>query len=237
MKNSKTVIVAVDGYSSTGKSTLAKDIARHYAIKYIDSGAMYRAVTLYALRQKLYDPAMGKLDEQGLKNALEHLRIDFMVDTQNHQQYLLLEGENVEHEIRQMEVSQSVSIISRYGFVRRKMVDKQRAFARHDSLVMDGRDIGTVVFPGADVKIFMTASPEVRARRRYDELTEKGYQVSLQEVQKNVEERDHIDETREESPLRKADDAIVIDNSHLTRQEQLQKAVQIIGEKTGKTSG
>lgn len=232
-----TLIVAVDGYSSTGKSTLARDIARHYAIKYIDSGAMYRAVTLYALRQKLYDPVSGQLDEERLMEALEKIDIDFLVDPESHQQYVLLDGENVEQEIRQMEVSQSVSMISRYGFIRRKLVDKQRGFARRDSLVMDGRDIGTVVFPAADVKIFMTASAEVRARRRYEELIGKGYQVSLEEVGKNVEERDHIDETREESPLRKADDAIVIDNSHLSRQEQLQKAIQIIEEKTGKTTG
>jgi len=232
---SNQLIIAVDGYSSTGKSTLARDIARHYAIKYIDSGAMYRAVTLYALRRKLYDPASGQLNEDGLKDAMEHITIDFMIDTTNHGQYLLLNGENVEQEIRQMEVSQSVSMISRFGFVRRKLVDKQRAFARENSLVMDGRDIGTVVFPGADVKIFMTASTDVRAKRRYDELVGKGYRVSLEEVRKNVEERDHIDETREESPLRKADDAIVIDNSQLTRQQQLQRAVQIIKEKTGHT--
>lgn len=231
------MIVAVDGYSSTGKSTLARDIARHYAIKYIDSGAMYRAVTLFALRQKLYDPARDQLNAERLREALEQIDIDFLVDPRNHQQYVLLDGENVEQEIRQMEVSQSVSMISRYGFIRRKLVDKQRAFARRDSLVMDGRDIGTVVFPGADVKIFMTASAEVRTRRRYDELRGKGYHVSLEEVRRNVEERDHIDETREESPLRKAGDAIVIDNSHLSRHEQLQKAVQIIEEKTGKTTG
>ena len=230
------MIVAVDGYSSTGKSTLAKDLARHFGIKYIDSGAMYRAVTLYALRHKLYDPAGGHLDEKGLRDALEQIDIDFLVDTTNQQQYLLLNGEHVEQEIRQMEVSQSVSMISRYGFVRRRLVDKQRAFGHHDSLVMDGRDIGTVVFPGADVKIFMTASVEVRARRRYEELVAKGYRVSLEEVRKNVEERDHMDETRQESPLRKAGDAIVIDNSHLTRQEQLQKALQIIEEKTGWTA-
>lgn len=233
MKDTHTLIVAIDGYSSTGKSTLAKDIARHYTIKYIDSGAMYRAVTLFALRNKLYDPDSGELDEKGLKQALETMRIDFMIDPHGHQQYLLLEGENVEQEIRQMEVSRSVSMISRYGFVRRKLVDKQRAFALHESLVMDGRDIGTVVFPQADVKIFMTASARVRARRRYDELVEKGYEVDFEEVKKNVEQRDRIDETRDESPLRQADDALVIDNSHLTRQEQLQRAKEIIEEKTG----
>ncbi|MBS3806546.1 MAG: (d)CMP kinase [Bacteroidales bacterium] len=237
MMERNTMIVAVDGYSSTGKSTLARDIARHYAIKYIDSGAMYRAVTLFALRRKLYDPVRDQLNEERLREALEQIDIDFLVDPQNHQQYVLLDGENVEQEIRQMEVSQSVSMISRYGFIRRKLVDKQRAFARRDSLVMDGRDIGTVVFPGADVKIFMTASAEIRTRRRYDELLGKGYHVSLEEVRRNVEERDHVDETREESPLRKAGDAIVIDNSHLTRHQQLQKAVQIIEEKTGKTTG
>lgn len=228
------MIVAVDGYSSTGKSTLARDIARHYGIKYIDSGAMYRAVTLYALRHGLYDPETERLDETGLKEALEKMDIDFYVDGRSKEQALLLNGENVENEIRQMEVSRSVSMISRYAFVRRKLVEKQRAFALSSSLVMDGRDIGTVVFPEADVKIFMTASVEVRARRRYDELLEKGYAISFEEVKSNVEERDHIDETREESPLRKADDALVMDNSYLSREEQLERTLAIIGDKWGR---
>ncbi len=228
------MIVAVDGYSSTGKSTLARDIARHYGIKYIDSGAMYRAVTLYALRHGLYDPETERLDEGGLKQALEKMDIDFFVDQSSRDQSLVLNGENVEREIRQMEVSRSVSMISRYGFVRTKLVEKQRAFALSNSLVMDGRDIGTVVFPDADVKIFMTASVEVRARRRYDELLEKGYAISFEEVKSNVEERDHIDETRKESPLRKADDAVVIDNSHLSREEQLERTLATIENKWGR---
>jgi cytidylate kinase len=227
------MIVAVDGYSSTGKSTLAKDIARHYSIKYIDSGAMYRAVTLLAIRQGLYDPAQKQLDEQGLKKALDMLHLDFLVDADGGTQYILMNGENIEDEIRRMEVSQSVSIISRYRFVRDKMVEKQRAFAQTDSLVMDGRDIGTVVFPQADVKIFMTASLEVRARRRYDELIAKGVAVDFEEVEKNVQERDHIDATREESPLRQAEDAVVIDNSQLTREEQLDHALKIIHGRMG----
>jgi cytidylate kinase len=227
------MIIAVDGYSSTGKSTLAKDIARHYSIKYIDSGAMYRAVTLLAIRQGYFDPAHKWLDEQGLKDALDTIHLDFSVDAAGGTQYLMMNGENVEDEIRRMEVSQSVSIISRYRFVRDKMVEKQRAFARTDSLVMDGRDIGTVVFPQADVKIFMTASLEVRARRRYDELIARGVEVNFEEVKKNVQERDHIDATREESPLRQAGDAVVIDNSQHTRDEQLKQALDIIRSQVG----
>ena len=227
------MIVAVDGYSSTGKSTLAKDIARHYSIKYIDSGAMYRAVTLLALRQGYYEPATRQLDELGLRKALDSIHIDFLVDAAGGTQFLMMNGENVEDEIRRMEVSQSVSIISRYRFVREKLVEKQRAFAKTGSLVMDGRDIGTVVFPGADVKIFMTASPEVRARRRYDELSAKGVAVQFEEVKANVQERDYIDENRQESPLRQAGDAVVIDNSCLTREEQLQQALEIIRQQAG----
>jgi len=227
------MIVAVDGYSSTGKSTLAKDIARHYSIKYIDSGAMYRAVTLLALRKGYYEPANRQLDELGLRKALDSIHIDFLVDAAGGTQFLMMNGENVEDEIRRMEVSQSVSIISRYRFVREKLVEKQRAFAQTGSLVMDGRDIGTVVFPGADVKIFMTASPEVRARRRYDELSAKGVAVKFEEVKANVQERDYIDENRQESPLRQAGDAVVIDNSCLTREEQLQRALEIIRQQVG----
>ena len=225
------IIIAVDGYSSTGKSTLAKDIARHLRIKYIDSGAMYRAVTLFALRKGLFNPENHVLNEQALRKAMESLNLDFRIDRDTAEQYLVMNGENVEEEIRRMEVSQSVSFISKYGFVREKLVEKQRAFADNNSLVMDGRDIGTVVFPQADVKIFMTASTEMRARRRYDELLSKAVEVDFDAVRKNVEERDHIDENRKESPLRKAPDAFVIDNSHMSREEQFIKAMQIIQQK------
>ena len=230
MSRRKNMIIAVDGYSSTGKSTLAKDIARHYGIKHIDSGAMYRAVTLFALRTGVYDPQARQLQEETLQAAMEGLILDFYMDTIEQKQYLMMNGENVEDEIRRMEVSQSVSFISKYRFVREKLVEKQRAFAENDSLVMDGRDIGTVVFPQADVKIFMTAAVEVRARRRYEELLEKGVEVNYDEVSRNVEERDRIDENREVSPLRKAPDAVVIDNSHISREEQLRQALQIIGQ-------
>lgn len=226
------MIIAVDGYSSTGKSTLAKDIARCYSIKYIDSGAMYRAVTLLAIREGYYDPATRQLDEPGLRKALDSIHLDFSVDVAGGTQYLVMNGENVEDEIRRMEVSQSVSLISRYRLVRDQLVEKQRAFGQTGSLVMDGRDIGTVVFPRADVKIFMTASPEVRARRRYAELIAKGVEVDFVEVKKNVQERDYIDENREESPLRQANDAVVIDNSSLTREEQLERALEIIRQRT-----
>jgi len=225
------IIIAVDGYSSTGKSTLARDIARHFRIKYIDSGAMYRAVTLFALRAGLYDPASQRLDEDQMQKALENLHVDFFLDESTAEQYIMMNGENVEEEIRRMEVSQNVSMISRYGFIRKQMVEKQRAFARDDSLVMDGRDIGTVVFPRAQVKIFMTASLDVRAQRRYQELRDKGLEVDYEEVNRNVKERDRIDENRTESPLRKAPDAAVIDNSHISRQKQLQLALRIIRER------
>ncbi len=233
MNQNKRMIVAVDGYSSTGKSTLARDIARYFRIKYIDSGAMYRAITLYALREGLYDRANATINEKALRKALEHLTLDFELDTDSGQQAILLNGEDVEREIRQMEVSQWVSSVSQYRFIREKLVEKQRAFARTDSLVMDGRDIGTVVFPQADVKIFMTASLEVRTQRRFKELQEKGQHVSLEEVRHNVAERDRIDQNRSESPLRKAPDAEVIDNSHLSRQEQLQQAIDMIVKKMG----
>ncbi|MFP4621045.1 MAG: (d)CMP kinase [Bacteroidales bacterium] len=231
MRKQKKLIIAVDGYSSTGKSTLARDLAHYFKIKYIDSGAMYRAVTLYSLRKGIYLPDDDKLDEYRLKQEMPSIHIDFSVDEHSGMQTTLLNGENVEQMIRTLEVSESVSRISQVKFVREKLVGKQRAFAEEGGLVMDGRDIGTVVFPNADVKIFLTASPDVRAKRRFDELKQKGYDISFEEVMENVRQRDHMDENRQESPLRKASDAILLDNSVLTRQEQLEKAVEIIKKK------
>lgn len=226
------MIISVDGYSSTGKSTLARDIARHYQLKYIDSGAMYRAVTFMAIKNNWFDPEQKKIDEEELLPALDHCNIDFEVTDKG--QYLTLDGENIENEIRSMQISESVSYISKFPSVRSKLVQKQRKFAESSGLVMDGRDIGTVVFPDADVKFFIDADPEVRAARRYDELIKKGYKTTLQEVKQNLIKRDHIDENREQSPLKKASDAILIDNTHLTRQEQLRKAIEIINKKRGK---
>ncbi|MFP4604145.1 MAG: (d)CMP kinase [Bacteroidales bacterium] len=225
---SKKTIIAIDGFSSTGKSTLAKDIAKHYKIRYIDSGAMYRAVTLYALRNNIIDTQRNSLNEEKLKRSLEHIHVDFVRDHKTGRQVICLNNENVEDQIRKMDVSSYVSHISSLGFVREKMVEKQREFKHYGSLVMDGRDIGTVVFPDANIKLFVIADKKVRAQRRYEELKSKGYDITFEEVMKNIEERDRIDQNREVSPLRKAEDAIEFDNTNLSRSEQLSKAIRII---------
>ena len=232
MSGKKDLIITVDGYSSTGKSTLARDLARHFRIRYIDSGAMYRAVTLYALRNGIYDPQNGNLNDEMLEREIPSLEIDFLVDETTGAQSTTLNGENVEQAIRTMEVSGAVSQISKVKLVREKLVEKQRTFGEIGGVVMDGRDIGTVVFPGADVKIFLTASAEVRAKRRYEELKEKGYKVTWDEVLNNVRQRDYLDEHREESPLRKAPDAVLLDNSELDREEQFEEALKIVRKKT-----
>lgn len=212
------IIVAIDGYSSTGKSTMAKWLASEVGYRYIDSGAMYRAVTLYALRGEIIAKD-NALDIERLINELPSINIDFRRDD-NGQQLTMLNGENVEHEIRMMEVSSHVSVIAAVPEVRHRLVAMQRALGDDGGIVMDGRDIGTTVFPAARLKIFVTSSPEVRADRRYKELVEKGEKVTYEDVLANVVERDRIDETREESPLRRADDALLIDNSFMSRDEQ-----------------
>ena len=215
----KKIVIAIDGHSSCGKSTLAKSLARELSYIYIDSGAMYRVVTLNALRNgwiKNCEP-----DRQKVVEGLKDIKITFHWDEQIEKNTTFLNGENVEDEIRQLEVSQNVSPISTIAEVRREMVKQQRENGINKGIVMDGRDIGTVVFPDAELKIFMTASPEIRAQRRFQELKEKGLEVNFEEILKNVEERDTIDSGREISPLKKADDAIVLDNSNLTREEQL----------------
>ncbi len=227
------LIVAIDGYSSTGKSTLAMDVAQWLNIKYIDSGAMYRAVALYVLRQNIYNSEIHSLNESQLKQELPFLYIDFQIHQKTGMQSILLNGKDEENAIRTMEVSRLVSRISQLKFVRDLLVQKQRAFAREGGVVMDGRDIGTVVFPEADVKFFLTASEEVRARRRYEELKQKGYTIEMNEIKDNIRERDHMDLTRQESPLQKAPDSQVIDNSQLSRAEQLEMAIKIIAENTG----
>ena len=206
----------MDGHSSCGKSTMAKALAKAIGYTYIDTGAMYRAVTLYAMRRGF----IGKdgIDEESLRKEMPLIKITF--GHENGQQYTILNGENVEKQIRGMEVSGNVSPISAIGFVREAMVELQREMGKAGAIIMDGRDIGTTVFPNAQLKIFVTASDEIRARRRFDELTAKGENPVYEDVLKNVRERDYIDSHRAVSPLRKADDAIVLDNSNMTIQEQ-----------------
>lgn len=212
------IIVAVDGFSSCGKSTMARDLARAVGYAYIDTGAMYRAVTLYAIRQGFFHG--DTLDETALQEAMDDVEISFRPNPETGVSETFLNGEPVEAEIRGMEVSNRVSRIAALGFVRRSLVSKQQEMGEAKGIVMDGRDIGTVVFPQAELKIFVTASAEIRAQRRVKEMSEKGQSVSFDEVLKNVQERDRLDMTRAESPLRKADDAIELDNTYMTIAEQ-----------------
>ncbi|MDR1675821.1 MAG: (d)CMP kinase [Tannerella sp.] len=214
----KKIIVAIDGFSSCGKSTMAKGLARTTGYTYIDSGAMYRAVTLYALRSGLFRE--GAVDEDRLCAVIDRLEISFRVHPETGRTETFLNGENVETAIRQMEVATWVSPVAAIGFVRRALVAAQKAMGRTKGIVMDGRDIGTVVFPDAELKIFVTASAEVRAQRRVDELRAKGQAVSFEEVLANVQQRDFIDTTRRDSPLHRANDALELDNTHLTVSEQ-----------------
>ncbi|PVX52115.1 cytidylate kinase [Balneicella halophila] len=218
------MIIAVDGYSSCGKSTLAKDLAQALDFTYIDSGAMYRAVTLYGLRNGV---TVGK--EEDIIPLLDNIKITFDKDAEG-KQIILLNGEDVSKEIRGMEVSRSVSYYAKIKEVRCFLVAQQRNYAKNGSIVMDGRDIGTVVFPDAELKIFLTANQSIRAQRRYDEMRAKGKDVSMEEILENLRERDYIDENRKESPLRKASDAVVLDNSQLNRQEQLDVVLQKVHE-------
>ena len=218
MTNHK-IVVAIDGHSSCGKSTIAKAVAVRFGYIFIDSGAMYRAVTLFALRHQLISE--GTVKEQELIDLLPEIQIDFRYNPEKQKSDTYLNGENVEEEIRQLPVSQNVSPVATIAEVRAAMVRLQQEMGKDKGIVMDGRDIGTVVFPDAELKLFVTASAEIRAQRRFDELTAKGEPVSYAEILQNVQERDRIDSTREASPLRKADDALVLDNSHMTREEQL----------------
>lgn len=211
------ITIAIDGYSSSGKSSMAKQLAKNIGYRYIDSGAMYRAVTLYAMRHNLIS-ADGHIDTDSLISALPSIDIDFIPSTAG--QTTTLNGENVEAEIRSMAVSEKVSEIAAIPAVRHDLVERQQAFGKEKGIVMDGRDIGTTVFPDAELKVFVNASAQTRAQRRLTELIDKGVQTTYEEVLANVVHRDHIDETREESPLRRADDAIDLDNSNMTRDEQ-----------------
>ena len=214
----KKIIIAIDGHSSSGKSTMAKNLAKKIGYTYIDSGAMYRAVTLFCLRNGLITD--GKVDEEALKKGLPSLDISFRPNAATCRPDTLLNGEVIEKEIRGMSVSENVSTIATLGFVRRALVEKQQAMGVNKGVVMDGRDIGTVVCPKAELKIFVTASPEVRAQRRVDELNAKGQPASYEEVLANVKKRDFIDSTRSDSPLRKADDAKLLDNSDMSPEQQ-----------------
>lgn len=212
------IIIAIDGYSSSGKSTMAKRLASRIGYRYIDTGAMYRAVTLYAMRNSIIDDA-DNVDAPKLQAAIPNIKIDFAPQPDGSQR-TLLNGEDVEDEIRRISVSNHVSTIAAIPFVRHALVKAQKAMGDEKGIVMDGRDIGTTVFPDAELKIFVTASAQTRAQRRFAEMLEKGGNPTFEEVLANVAHRDHIDETREESPLRKADDAIVLDNSLMSPTEQ-----------------
>lgn len=216
MTDTKKINIALDGYSSCGKSTIAKRLARSLGYTYVDTGAMYRGVTLYSLRKGFWQDGEPQID--AIVAALPDIELRFAITDEG--QHLLLNGEDVEREIRGMEVSDHVSPVSAIPEVRKALTRQQQEMARAKGIVMDGRDIGTTVLPDAELKIFVTARPEVRAERRYKELIGKGEQVSYESVLHNVCERDHIDSTRKVSPLRRADDALTLDNSDLTLEEQ-----------------
>lgn len=222
----KKIIIAIDGFSSTGKSTLAKQIARALGYVYVDTGAMYRAVTYYAMQNGFIDDQ--HFDQAGLIARLPEVQLTFQFNADLGFAEMYLNGLNVETEIRTLEVSGFVSKIAEVSAVRSKLVEQQQQMGLGKGIVMDGRDIGTVVFPAAELKVFMTASPETRAQRRYDELRGKGQTVAYEDVLKNVQERDYIDTHRADSPLVKADDAVEIDNSNLTREEQFDAVMDLI---------
>ena len=215
------IIIAIDGFSSCGKSTMAKDLAHELGYIYVDTGAMYRCVALYALQHKLFLKD-GEINIPELEAAMPNINISFKLNKETGCPDTYLNNENVENKIRTMEVSSHVSSIAAIPFVREALVAQQQKMGKDKGIVMDGRDIGTVVFPNAELKIFVTASPEVRAQRRYDELMEKGMEADYNEILENVKQRDYIDSHRDVSPLRKADDAIELDNSNISIEEQKQ---------------
>ena len=216
----KKITIAIDGYSSSGKSSMAKDLARAVGYIYIDSGAMYRAVTLYCLENGLF--TNEGIDTERLESAMPDIRISFELNPETQRPMTFLNGKNVEDRIRTMEVSNRVSPVAALPFERKAWVELQQEMGRAKGIVMDGRDIGTAVFPDAELKIFVTASAEIRAQRRYDELKAKGQEASFEEILTNVKERDYIDQNREVSPLRQAEDALLLDNSNMTIEEQKQ---------------
>jgi cytidylate kinase len=222
----KKITIAIDGFSSTGKSTLAKQLAKHLGYIYVDTGAMYRAVAFFAMQNNLI--SVNVFDKIELVNKLKYIVLEFKFNSELGFAEMYLNGQNVEKEIRTIEVSGFVSKVAEISEVRSKLVEQQQEMGKNKAIVMDGRDIGTVVFPDAELKVFMTASAATRAQRRYDELLQKGDSVTYEEVLKNVEERDYIDTHREDSPLVMADDAVEIDNSHLTREEQFGAVLDLV---------
>lgn len=229
------ITIAIDGYSSTGKSTIAKQVANKLGYRYVDSGAMYRAVTLYAMRHGYI--SLAEFNVNDFVMVLDKIQLDFKFNDDLGFSEIFLNGENVEKDIRSMEVSNLVSTIAAVPEVRYQMVKKQHAMGKDKGIVMDGRDIGTVVFPDAELKIFMTARSDIRAKRRYDELIARGESVEYDEVLKNVKERDYIDSNRKDSPLVKAEGAIEIDNSDLTLESQLEKVMTLVNEALDRVNG
>ena len=225
----KKITIAIDGFSSTGKSTLAKQIAKELGYIYVDTGAMYRAVTYFAMKQNYVSE--NHLDAEGLIKELPNITLQFHFNEEAGFAEMYLNEENIEIAIRTIEVSRLVSKVAEISEVRAKLVEQQQQMGKHKGIVMDGRDIGTVVFPDAELKLFMTASTETKAQRRFDELVDKGQHVTFEEVLQNVQERDYIDTHREDSPLVKADDAIEIDNSNMTRKEQFELVMEMVEEK------
>ncbi len=228
----KKITIAIDGFSSCGKSTMAKDLAKQLGYIYVDTGAMYRAVTLFAMQHGLFN-ADGSVKTQDLQQQMSHINITFKFNKLTGRPDTYLNNELVESNIRTLEVSNHVSQIAAIPFVREAMVAQQQRLGKDKAVVMDGRDIGTTVFPEAELKVFVTASAEVRAQRRYDELKEKDMPADFNDILKNVEERDYIDSHREVSPLRKAPDAIELDNSHMTIAEQSAWLMKLVKEKIG----
>ena len=224
----KKITIAIDGYSSTGKSTLAKQLANHLGYVYVDTGAMYRAVTYFAMENGYINA--DSFDKQTLINSLPFIKLHFQFNPELGFAEMYLNDINIETEIRTIEVSNFVSKVAEVSEVRSKLVEQQQAMGKGKGIVMDGRDIATVVFPDAELKIFMTASAETRAQRRFDELQSKGQEVPYEDVLKNVQERDYIDTHRDDSPLVIADDAVEIDNSYLTREEQFQAVLELVNE-------
>lgn len=227
----KKITIAIDGHSSCGKSTMAKELARRVGYIYVDTGAMYRSVTLYALRHGMIAPD-GSVDADALKASMNQISITFRLNPGTQRPDTYLNGECVEQLIRSLEVSQHVSPVAALPFVREAMVAQQQLLGQGGGVVMDGRDIGTVVFPHAELKVFVTASAEVRAQRRYDELKQKGMEADYADILRNVEERDYIDSHREVAPLRQADDALLLDNSNMTIAEQDEWLMQRFREAT-----
>lgn len=226
----KNIVIAIDGFSSSGKSTMARGLAKLIGYIYVDSGAMYRAVTLFALRNNLIDIS-NNVDVEALLDYLPDISVSFSAPDADGKQHTLLNGEDVEDEIRGMEVSHSVSKVAEIPEVRHQLVKLQQKLGENKGIVMDGRDIGTTVFPEAELKVFVNATPEVRAMRRLKELQESDPDISYEYVLKNIEQRDHIDRTRAESPLRKAADAIELDNDMLSREEQMEILLKLAREK------